>query len=177
MRLFVAIELPDDVKDVLAGLRMEGSARRTKREQFHLTLRFIGDGIEDAQFKNIKQALAAVSAAPFDLQLRGVGQFPTGKKPARVLWVGVVNNPLLNTLQQEVEAALEHAGIARETRAFLAHMTLARLDPPQNAAHFLEANQAFESRVLRVEEFVLFSSVLARGGAAHYKEAFYRLTK
>lgn len=178
MRLFTAIELPDDVKDELAALRVDG--RRTKRDQLHLTLRFIGDGLEAAQFAAIKRALAEVKAAPFTMQFRGVGQFPPpGKgqrpKPARVLWAGIDDNPALAALYQQVEAALGKAGLPPEDRPFSAHITLARLDPPKDAATFLDAHRAFETRVIPVERFVLFSSVLAPQGATHRQEAVYAL--
>jgi RNA 2',3'-cyclic 3'-phosphodiesterase len=172
MRLFVALELPDDIKDTLAALKVDG--RRTKRDQFHLTLRFIGDGIELPQVNAIKQALAEISAAPFEMQFRGVGQFPP-KKPARVLWVGIAPNPALDALAKQIEAAVVKAGLAPEDRPFSAHMTLSRLDPPKDAREFLERYPAFESRTMPVEEFILFSSVLSPQGATHRREAVYPL--
>ncbi|NWF70108.1 MAG: RNA 2',3'-cyclic phosphodiesterase [Chloroflexi bacterium] len=177
MRLFVAVELPDDIKDALAALRLDSvaGARRTKRDQLHLTLRFIGDGIAPPQFAAIKAALAAVRAAPFALQFRGVGQFPPGKKPARVLWAGLAPNPALPALQQQIEHALRSAGLAPEDRPFSAHITLARLDPPAAAARFLAQHAAFSTPAFPVEQFVLFSSVLARGGATHHAQAVYPL--
>ncbi len=175
MRLFVAIELPDDVKDALTALRTEGSARRTKRDQLHLTLRFIGDGIAQPQFVAIKQALADVKAAPFAMQFRGVGQFPNGRKSARVLWAGIAPNPALDALQAQIETALGNTGLEPEDRPFSAHITLARLDPPQNASPFLETYQSFESRAIPVDEFILFSSILSPQGATHHIEASYKL--
>jgi 2'-5' RNA ligase len=178
MRLFVALELPDDIKDTFAALKVDG--RRTKRDQFHLTLRFIGDGIETSQFNAIKKALAEISAAPFEVQFRGVGQFPpvgNGQRPkaARVLWAGIAPNLALTALAKQIEAAVVKAGCAPEDRPFSAHMTLARLDPPKDASKFLESYPAFESRVMPVNEFILFSSVLSPQGATHRREAVYPL--
>lgn len=175
MRLFVAIEFPDDVKDVLMALPTDNGARRTKRDQLHLTLRFIGDSVENAQFVAIKNALADIKAAPLEMQFRGVGQFPP-RRQARVLWVGIAPNPALAALQNMVETKLRETGVAAPDYPFSAHITLARFDPPQDVARFLETQQAFESRAIRVEEFVLFSSVLSSQGPKYRQDAVYPLT-
>jgi RNA 2',3'-cyclic 3'-phosphodiesterase len=173
MRLFVALEIPDDVKDELVALPADKGARRTKRDQLHLTLRFIGD-VEQAQFAAIKNALAEVKAAPLEMQFRGVGQFPP-RKQARVLWVGIAPNPALDTMQKAIETKLRGTGLTAADYPFNAHITLARIDPPQDVSRFLEMHQAFESRVMRVEQFMLFSSVLSPQGSIYRHEAVYQL--
>ena len=120
--------------------------------------------------------VADISAAPFEMQFRGVGQFPPQRnKPARVLWVGIVPNPPLEALSKQVKAAVVKAGLAPEDRAFSPHMTLSRLDPPKDAREFLERYPAFVSRVMPVHEFILFSSDLSPQGATHRREAVYPL--
>jgi 2'-5' RNA ligase len=88
MRLFVAIDLPDTVKDQLDTLPTRiPTARWMKRQQMHLTLFFLG---ETDRIPDIKDALASVKAPPFSLSLAGVGRFPQRQKqPPRVLWVGI----------------------------------------------------------------------------------------
>ena len=75
-RLFVALDPPDEVKDALDRL-CEGlpGIRWSDPSQFHLTLRFIGE-VEQGTFYEIGEALANVSHAPFELALKGLGQFP-----------------------------------------------------------------------------------------------------
>src|SRR5512134_3292703 len=80
-RLFIAIELPDSVKDQLLKLRADiPGAAWVKRQGYHLTLRFLGDGIEAPKLESIKGALAAVTESPFTMQLQDVGRFPPNPK-------------------------------------------------------------------------------------------------
>jgi 2'-5' RNA ligase len=175
-RLFIAIDLPDTIKERLAPLCAGvPGAKWVQRAQLHLTLRFIGE-VETAQFQTIKTALQAVEGAPFTIALRGVGQFPP-KRAARVLWVGVDAPPALMQLQREIEAALD---FPPEERPFSAHITLARLKTPAPAPvvqRYLAAHAAFQTEAIPVNEFILYSSVLSPQGAHYRPEAVYRLTE
>src|SRR6266568_527239 len=125
-RLFVAIDLPDDVRRELDQLREPlPGAHWVPVEQLHLTLRFIGE-VDDATLLAVKEGLAGVSGAPFPLAVQGVGHFPPGKHP-RVLWVGLDAGPLLGELQRDIETAVQAAGLPAEERPFSPHITLARL--------------------------------------------------
>ncbi|MCM2356922.1 MAG: RNA 2',3'-cyclic phosphodiesterase [Geobacteraceae bacterium] len=176
MRLFVAIDLPEEVKNGVAGL-CGGlpEARWVPMEQFHLTLRFIGE-VDEAGFRAIKVALAGVQAPPFPLALKGIGHFPPGRHP-RVLWVGLEGSAPLLELQQEVELALVSAAIPPEERKFSPHITLARLkETPAEKVLALEQRQGeFASTPFPVTEFHLYSSTLTREGAIHTREASYPL--
>lgn len=80
-RLFVAIDLSDEIKSQLSALCTGiGGACWAKPEQMHLTLRFIGE-ISDTEVEAIKMALGAVNAVPFTFHLKGVGQFPSKGSP------------------------------------------------------------------------------------------------
>src|SRR4051794_31452928 len=105
MRLFVAIELSPQSKEGLVALKTDiPGASWVKPSAMHLTLRFLGDQIEPIRLKPIEKALASIKATPFTLALRGAGRFPEGtKKPARVLWIGLADQPALLTLQAAVE--------------------------------------------------------------------------
>jgi RNA 2',3'-cyclic 3'-phosphodiesterase len=175
-RLFVAIDLPEDVKRGVAdiGGKLPG-ARWVPMSQLHLTLRFIGE-VDDVQFQAIKAELSGVTVPTFHLALKGVGHFPPGKHP-RVLWVGVEGAGPLLELQQKVELALIGAGVAPEERHFSPHITLARLkETPATAVVALEEQHAsFRTSSFPVEEFYLYSSTLTRDGAIHTREATYPL--
>lgn len=176
-RLFVAIDLPEQVKEVvadIAGRELTG-ARRVPRDQLHLTLRFIGDA-DEATFQSIKGALGGVKGDSFPLTLKEVGHFPPGRHP-RVLWVGMEENAQLRELQQEIELALIGAGIPPEERRFSPHITIARLKetPPAKVAALEEREHLFNAGPFPVEEFYLYSSLLTRDGAIHKREATYRL--
>ncbi len=184
MRLFVAIELPDAVKDHLsrlcAGVR---GARWVDSEQMHLTLRFIGD-VDSGQAHDIAVELGQVRAERFALGLSGLGDF-SSRGRAATLWVGVRANAALETLQARIESAVRRAGVAPESRNFHPHVTLARFARDRSAKDFggrpdlgryyLE-HEPFSLPPFPVEEFALFSSVLGSEGAHHTMEAAYPLT-
>jgi RNA 2',3'-cyclic 3'-phosphodiesterase len=175
-RLFVAIDLPELVKEKVAGI-VTGEftgARRVPREQLHLTLRFIGE-VEAERFRAIKNALSGIMAPPFSLTLKEVGHFPPGKHP-RVLWVGVEESGPLRELRNKIELALIDAGVEAEERGFSPHITIARLKEttPARVAVLEEKHQLFAAGPFPVEEFFLYSSTISREGAIHKKEAVYR---
>lgn len=176
MRLFVAIDLPEEVKKGVAGLCGDlPGARWVPMEQFHLTLRFIGE-VDEGTFQAIRVALAGVKGAPFHLALKGIGHFPPGRHP-RVLWVGAEAGAPLLELQKEVELALVGAGIPPEERKFSPHITLARLKetPAEKVIALEEQQRGFATPSFPVGEFYLYSSTLTRAGAIHKREAAYPL--
>src|ERR1700749_2289990 len=104
-RLFVAIPIPDEVADHLERIQSGmPNARWQTREQFHLTLRFIGevDGRDEALIDDL---LAGIDAPSFPLELHSTGQF--GNKRPHALWAGVRSNPALLHLQRKVESAVQ----------------------------------------------------------------------
>ncbi|GIL13053.1 MAG: RNA 2',3'-cyclic phosphodiesterase [Chloroflexota bacterium] len=176
-RLFVAIDLPETVKDALGELcRGIPGAKWVSREQMHLTLRFIGE-VDAPRFEAIRSGLGHLQAAPFELALKGVGQFPPRGAP-RVLWVGLAAPPALAALQQRVESALVGLGIEPEDRPFSPHITLARLKtppPPLLVGQFLNKHAAFQSESIPVSAFILYSSQLRPTGPVYRQEAVYNL--
>ena len=125
-RLFVAIDLPAQLKIALTGFSRElPAARWVSPAELHLTLRFIGE-VDHERLSAIRSALSGISFAAFSLALRGVGHFPPGRRP-RVLWVGMDPSQSLMLLQQELELALIEAGVTPDERRFSPHITLARL--------------------------------------------------
>ncbi|PWB76170.1 RNA 2',3'-cyclic phosphodiesterase [candidate division GN15 bacterium] len=175
-RLFVAIDLPPEIKDRLLALSggVPG-ARWLTAAQLHLTLKFVGE-VDGGVFQDIVDALGEVTAEPFDLTLKGVGHFPPRREP-EVLWVGVDKNERLVQLRNRVEASLARIGLARETRKFAPHVAIARLRDAhlERVARYLAENSLLTLEAFPVTEFALFSSVLASEGAQHQIEAVYRL--
>lgn len=174
-RLFIAIELPEEIKRTFSSFCMEvPGVRWVPPEQIHLTLRFLGDVLPQT-FMEIKKALADVTFASFPLTVRGVGHFPPHGHP-RVLWVGTEESRPLLTLQQKIEAAVVGAGILPEERRFSPHLTLARIKEDASAAvaRFEAKHRELLFPPFNVNEFILFSSVLTPKGATHRKEETYR---
>jgi len=91
LRLFIAIDLPAELRSTVAGLcRGVAGARWVRHEQFHITLRFLGDTAEE-RLTDLRERLHQVAVPGFSLRLKGAGVFPPpgGRKPARVLWLGL----------------------------------------------------------------------------------------
>lgn len=176
-RLFVAIDLPERVKEKVAAIAVRElpGAHWVSREQLHLTLRFIGN-VDEELFRTVKEALRAVRGVPFHLSMNGVGHFPPGRHP-RVFWVGMADSEPLMALQRQVESALVCAGIPPEERRFSPHLTLARLKetPPEKVFALEERHRLFNAGPFPVGEFSLYSSTLTREGAIHQREATYPL--
>jgi 2'-5' RNA ligase len=177
MRLFVGVELAWTLRERLALLAggVPG-ARWVPAENYHLTLRFIGE-VPGHQAEEIDQALAALRARRFELSFAGVGTF---SKAGRVvaLWIGVERNPLLDHLQAKVETALQRVGLEPERRRFAPHVTLARLDNgtvESKLAAFVQANNLFRSEPMPVQHFTLFSSRLGKEAALYTPEVEYAL--
>jgi 2'-5' RNA ligase len=175
-RLFVSVELPDEVKQSLAQLANDvPGARWLTPEEMHLTVRFIGE-VDGLVFDDVLAALDEVRLAPFTLALRGVGHFPPRGEP-RILWAGLERSDALKTLHGKVESALVRAGVEPERRKFAPHVTLARLRgaPVRAVGSFIASNGLYRSEPFTVREFHLYSSSLSAKRAVHRQEASYPL--
>lgn len=136
MRLFVALEVPADVRhdlrQRLTPLQETWSDPRWVPERnWHLTLSFLGE-VDEATQGEVTAAMRRVAAThgPFSISLRGGGSFPP-RRPARVLWVGVEPAAPVASLQSDLAAALPAAGgTGGDERRFHAHVTIARCRPP-----------------------------------------------
>jgi 2'-5' RNA ligase len=180
VRLFVALDLPEAVRqrfrELIARLKNDcPAARWVHPEGMHITLKFIGF-IDDKNFDSICAALTPVrSARPVDTSFRGLGFFPNERRP-RVAWCGVEASANLAKLARDVGEALEPLGIQQETREFVPHLTLSRLDPAQIPARELEklvrACKKIEGNsfgTAHETEFYLFESILKKSGAEYRK--------
>ena len=132
IRLFVAIPIPEDIRLWLHNLRggVPG-ARWVAPENYHLSLRFIGE-LDHGLAADIDVALSQVRAPAFSVELSGVGYFGKGAK-ARTLWAGVAPCDALGHLQTKIEAALTQTGLPEERRKYSPHVTVARLKQSDGA--------------------------------------------
>lgn len=176
-RLFVALDLPEDIKLSLAPLtRGLGDVRWLLPEEQHLTLRFIGE-VDNGRMEEVIEALTLVDGAPFELRLGGIGHFPPRGEP-RIIWAGVEKSEPLKRLKRAVDRALDEIGLPAEGRKFTPHITLARIrrpPPPQRLASWLAAHSLYRSAPFMVRGFHLYSSWLRSDGAEHTLEAGYEL--
>ena len=175
-RLFTAIELPPEIAMSLSMLRggLPG-ARWIDPENYHITLRFIGD-IDGPTADEIAVALSRVERRPLRLRLLGLDAFG-GNKP-HALFAGVEANAALNELQGEHERILQRIGLRPEGRRYIPHVTLARLRGARGAdiANYLSLRGNFSTEPFSVERFVLFSSKASVGGGPYIAEETYALS-
>lgn len=184
MRLFVALDFPDEVRrnlaEVIARLKPTcRGARWVRPESMHLTLKFIGHAVKDddtQRLAGLRAALAKIhSDGPVKLRFRGVGFFPNERRP-RVVWCGVEASPNLAQIAADVDRAAETLGIPREERKFVPHLTLARIEPPRGSEPLVRAAEELRSSDLGAASetrFYLFESKLKPSGAEYRKiEAF-----
>lgn len=175
-RLFIALDLPEDVTAGLDRL-CEGlpGMRWSDPGQFHLTLRFIGE-VERGTFYEIGEVLAGISHAPFELALKGLGQFPPRGAP-HTLWAGVEDpGNALPSLRRRIGRALEEVGLEPERRKFVPHVTLGRFrapPPEERLGSYLFRRNLFRTERFPVSSFALYSSQLRPEGSLHRVEADY----
>ncbi|ODP37119.1 RNA 2',3'-cyclic phosphodiesterase [Sphingomonas turrisvirgatae] len=174
-RLFVALRPPSGIRTALLDL-MEGvpGARWQDDDQLHVTLRYIGE-VDARTADDVAAALGGVHAAPLELRLSGCGIFDTRGR-ANALWAGVAPREPLAALHRKLDQALVRVGLEPERRAYLPHITLARLgggSPPLD--RFVADHAGLASPPFRVEHMVLYESHLGQGGSIYEPVECYPL--
>jgi 2'-5' RNA ligase len=180
LRIFCAVDLPDDVRARAAAhisnLRAATSAAPLRigwerADKLHLTLKFLGE-LEPARIEALTRAAkrAAESACKFEVTLAETGAFPAGGN-ARVLWLGLRDETnRLAALHERLEEECARENFPREARAFHPHITIARIRIPSAAARHLaklHSETAFAPVSFHVEEFVIMQSRLGAGGSRY----------
>lgn len=174
-RLFTAIELPPEQRMRLTGLRggLRG-ARWIEPENYHITLRFIGD-VDDRTADEVADALDRVRARDVRIRLKGLGSF--GSKKPHSVWARVEPDPALMELQAEHERLVQRVGLEPERRRFTPHVTVARLKGVSavDVASWLAVRGDFEAPAFFAPRFVLMSSKASVGGGPYVVEESYAL--
>ena len=168
IRLFTAIEIPEDIREELSHLKSSiENARWLSPKNYHLTLTFIGD-IDETQVERIDTSLLKLSEPNFSLEITETGFFGHKKDP-RILWAGIKHNESLNHLKNKVDVALDHAKIDFEHRHYTPHITLARMKNanPAEIGSFMEEYNLFHSRKIEVNRFALYQSHLTNHGSQY----------
>jgi RNA 2',3'-cyclic 3'-phosphodiesterase len=174
-RLFIALEVPLDITRSLTLLKGGmANARWIDPENYHITLRFIGD-VENHMADEIAAALDRIKCAPFDVSLSGVGEF--GSKKPHSLYANVRPNVELNRLAADMERLCQRIGLPAEPRKFVPHITIARLKAPliEDVAHYLSSRGNFSTAPFKISRFVLMSSKDSVGGGPYIVEENYPL--
>jgi 2'-5' RNA ligase len=174
-RLFTGLEIPPDIATGLSLLRggLSG-ARWIDVENYHLTLRFIGD-IDERTAGDVYSALERVRRPALSVKLDGLSTFG-GDKPRAIVATAKAEAPLIE-LQAEHERLMRRIGIPPEPRKFVPHITLARLRAASAmaVADYLATVGYFPGRMFEAKRFVLFSARASTGGGPYVIEAAYPL--
>ncbi|HXJ14302.1 MAG TPA: RNA 2',3'-cyclic phosphodiesterase [Candidatus Limnocylindrales bacterium] len=177
MRLFIAIEIPENIRNTFASLLKEFRAfaphlKWVRAENLHVTLKFLGE-TDASNLDALQYALSAVqSPEPVCLEFRGLGFFPNQKRP-RVLWAGMEASPNLKSLAAYIDQAAHPLGFPLEERPFTPHLTLARLPLPGIPPKLLLAMNDINEKTghsfgsLRTTNFHLIESKLKPAGAEY----------
>lgn len=168
MRLFIAIELDKEMKEYIQALQeavkwYSSSGNFSRPENFHLTLRFIGEVGEDQKNRIIKAIdQTADKSKPFAVNLSRLGHFPRNNK--KIIWLGIqqTDNQLSN-LVSALEEALLTQGYPKEQRKFNAHVTLARETVIQENFHVLQQKIQVDPKVIPIEKISLMESIRVNG--------------
>ena len=182
MRVFIAIELPEDVRKKLWEIERKlrpvtSSARWVSPDSIHLTLKFLGE-VSETRLDDIDQALTGLTWRPFQVSVHGIGFFPGTRSP-RVFWAGLTASTM-EDLAKEIDTRMERFGFDREKRAFRPHVTLARAKGTRLDGALVESAKRFEDLdcgSFTVDRCVLIQSTLKPSGAVYTKLKEYILAK
>jgi 2'-5' RNA ligase len=177
IRLFVGLALPPDCRERLA--RTQGGvpgARWIAPENFHITLRFIGE-VPEPDAEAIAASLDTLVHPPVAVRVAGLS-FGGDSHRARTLWAEVERTPELAELQKRVESLVVASECcAPETRRYRPHVTLARFSGvrPERLQEFLSENALVACAPFVADAVVLYSSQLSRNGSKYVEEVRFPL--
>ncbi|MEW5806653.1 MAG: RNA 2',3'-cyclic phosphodiesterase [Acidobacteriota bacterium] len=178
MRLFIAIDVPENVKKELLNVlrtleKIWRGVKWVRPEGIHLTLKFLGE-VDESKVESIASALREVAARyqPFCINVSSLGRFPENGKP-RVVWCGIREEKgTLVKLAKEIESRMELAGFEREDRDFKPHVTIGRVKVPGRDAEglqFLGKQKEIHFGSFEADRFHLIRSILLPDGARYEK--------
>lgn len=174
-RLFTALEIPRNAAMSLSLLRggLPG-ARWIDVENYHITLRFIGD-VDGRTADEIVERLDRIDRPEFQTQLTGIGSF--GSKKPHSVWAGVAPVPEMYALQAEIERICQRLGLPSDPRKFMPHVSLARLRSSrvEDVVEYLSGRGNFHTSPFTVSRFVLLSSRDSVGGGPYLTEEVFPL--
>jgi RNA 2',3'-cyclic 3'-phosphodiesterase len=174
MRVFIAIDVPDEVRRALGEVQralrpLTNTARWVAPETIHITLRFLGE-VQEKRLEDIDMALTGLTWKPFTITVRGVGFFPGTRSP-RVFWAGM-EAPTMQSLAEQLDTRMERLGFEKEKRAFRPHITLARAKNTRIDSSLVLAAAKYEEHdfgSFGVDRLYLFQSTLKPSGAVYEK--------
>jgi len=170
MRLFIAVDIPAEVRDSIENIkpdfRLLKGLRFVEKDNIHITLKFLGE-VEEELIPDMILALESVKFKPFKLSISKLGVFPN-ENNMRVLWVDAEPIGPLSELKKKIDAALPGA---RDNHLFKNHITIARITTgaPEDMKKINELvmNKEIEKKEFFVRKFILYSSTLTPEGPVY----------
>lgn len=180
MRIFIAIDLPKDIRNAVGEVQRElrpltDKTRWVAPDSIHITLKFLGE-VPEKQIDDIDAALAGLSWKHFTITVRGVGFFPGNRSP-RIFWAGM-EAPTVQGLTEQLDIRMERVGFEKEKRAFRPHITLARARDTRMDSALVKAASQFDGHEFGsfiADRVFLFRSTLKPAGAIYEKLKEYLL--
>lgn len=169
MRLFIAIDIPEDIKVYLREIQNQIPEEKMRlTSDVHLTLKFLGS-VDENKKQEVEEALQGIPFQPFEAELTEIGLFLFRGNPC-VVWIGIKVPGWLFQSQREIEERLAPLGFEPENR-FTPHLTLARIKSVNNPKSFETAIKRIrlEKKKFPVNHFYLFQSHLSKKGATYEK--------
>ena len=160
-RLFIGVPVTSDARDaIMRALPKSLPGKVVLPQNWHFTLRFLGPTTLTARQSIVDRLSAAKPGRGFQVRLGELGAFPKPRR-APILWLGVTRGAeQLSELAAIAEDAARHAGFAAEARGFTPHLTLSRVDPPQDITALLARNHRYDVK-MPVTALVLYRSPLS----------------
>jgi len=173
MRVFIAIELPESVKEEIARIQEKLKKTRDKIKWvdpslIHLTLKFLGE-INEKELEKVIGAMEKIAGkfTAFNLEIKGVGAFPSSLSP-RVIWIGVgEGKDAAENLARKVERELNKKGFASENKKWVPHLTLGRVKlllEKEKLAEVIQGEKDIQGGSIRVEALSIMKSRLTPKG-------------
>ena len=167
MRLFIAIEIPEEIKEYIVKIQKNIDATTNKirfvnPNQIHLTLKFLGE-VQPNNLEDIKNNLKKITLKPFSVVLDKIGVFPS-ENYIRVIWIGLKPEEPVLELQRNIDEELKK--LFKKEKDYKPHLTLARVKYIEDKKEFVEKlkNINIENKKIDVNKFKLVKSTLTPKG-------------
>jgi 2'-5' RNA ligase len=168
MRLFIAFDIPESVKEQLVSIqkkiKTDAKISWVKAENMHLTIKFLGEVAED-KVEETKKKLSSVKFKPFEVSVSEIGVFPS-EDYIRVIWVGLKDDKSMQKLAQDIREALPGF---KDDYPFKAHLTIARVKFVKDKKALVDELKKLKPKPEKfsVENFKLYKSTLTREGPVY----------
>ena len=172
MRCFIAIDIPmlKKTDDFLNEVKKGGKIKTIKKENFHITLNFLGE-IDQESCNNVMEKLSSIGCKEFKIQLKGCGAFPNVDRP-RVVWIGI-NSEILIELMKKIDDKLSSLNFKKSNKN--PHLTIGRVKGPYSFKSIYDKWKDTDFGEMEVKKFILKKSILTANGAIHETIREYQL--